>query len=172
MRHSLHLFTLVALLTGLCACSDFGNRTYRYHESIPLRPIVLKLVKTELGNLNGKMAVKVTLDITNPSADKLSLSKERFTLRVGKSREIARDLSLLESLGIETISFKPSEEASISTQFILTEPELRERLCLIVDRQRKGDRETLVLIEVKRQGTPPLPVSGEWRVMRSSNWNN
>jgi len=164
------LLTTLAILV-LTACSDYSNRMYRYNDGVPLKPFVLKLVKTEYSNKDGKVVLKVSLEAINRSTEKNNISRNRFALRVGKSREVARDHTFLESLGIETISFGPGEDATVTIPFVLSPDSLEQKIALIVDRQKNNSGETLSLIEVK-DGHPPKspPIEGEWRTARSARW--
>ena len=157
-------------LFGLTGCTDFFNRVYRYDEEIPLKPFVMKLVKTEYAKINGKWVVKTFLEITNKSPDKNSLSRNRFVLRVGKSQEAARDRSMIEELGFEVVPFAPDEKILLTISFGLSDEEIQQRLTLIVDRQVRGKRQYLTLIQVKDSSSPKTLPEGEWRTARSSSW--
>jgi len=162
------LFLSGALLTS---CADFSNRVYRYGEEVPVQPFVLKLTQTEYGLQDNQLVLKLTLQAANRSNDENNLSRNRFVLRVGQSREIKRDLTFLESLGMETISFKKGEDATVTVSFVLSQDSLQEKFALIVDRQPKDGRELLTLIQVKDASPPKsLPTQGEWRIARSTRW--
>ncbi|MBI4027018.1 MAG: hypothetical protein HY360_18685 [Verrucomicrobia bacterium] len=158
-------------LLGLAGCSGSSERVCRFGEEASLPPFVLKVVKAEYGDDGDKIALKISLEAANRSSDKNSLSRNRFALRVGKTREVERDRTFRESIGLETISFDPNETATVTVSFVLSKDALDQRLALIVDRQEKNGKERLTLIEVK-DGSPPknLPAKGEWRVVRSARW--
>jgi hypothetical protein len=166
-----YLFWPIALATMLAGCGDFSNRTYRYNEEIPLAPFVIKLTQVKYGAVDGNMIITVSLDVTNKSPDRNNLSRNRFTLRVGQSGEVARDKTFLEVFGVDTISFVPGENATVNVPFVVSDDALNQRLALIVDRQTKNGRERLTLIEVKGGSRPKnLPAAGETRVTRSTRW--
>ena len=175
------LLCFITVLAGLTGCGDYSNRVYRYHDEIPLRPFVLQLTQTEYGLKDGKVVLKISLHVTNKSPEKNNLSRNRFTLRVGPpavalakagpTREVTRDLTFLENLGIETVSFGPGEDAVVKAPFVLEKDALDQPLALIVDRQEKNGKERLTLIEVKKSSPPKNPpVEGEWRTTRSARW--
>lgn len=169
MKSKIVLVMMISLL-GLTSCTDFFNRAYRYNDEIPLKPFVMKLVKTEYGKIDGKWIVKVSLEITNKASDKNTISRNRFTLRAGPSQEVSRERNLIEELGFETVAFGPGETVLLTIPFVLSEDELQQKLALIVDRQTRKGREYLTLIQVKDASAPKKLPEGEWRTARSSAW--
>ncbi len=172
MRHFIWFCFPIALF-GLIACGDFSNRVYRYGDEIPLRPFVIQPTRTEYGIKNDKLVLKVLLHVTNKSPEKNHLSRNRFTLRVGEFREVERDRTFLEALGVETVSFVPGEDGAVTVVFVLPQDALDQQIALIVDRwqKKKDDRERLTLIEIKKGSPPKNPlVKGEWRTTRSARW--
>ena len=168
----------LCLFLGLFAClvflgcADFFNRTYHYREEIPLKPFVVKLLRTDYSLKQGQLILKVTLNIANRSSEKNSFSRNRFVLRVGATQEVQRDPTLLEMLGADNVFFVPGEEAALTVAFVVPQDSLNQSLALIVDRQQKRGREQLTLIRLKnRPGPKNLPAEGEWRSVHSAGWN-
>lgn len=161
-----------ALLLVLAGCADFGNRAYRCGDAIPLKPFLLKVVKTEWGVRGDHLVLKVSLEAVNRSAERQNLSRARFVMRMGSAREMARDLNLVERVGLDTAVFAPGETAEMVLPFTLPRSALDQPLALIVDRQpsKKGG-ERLTLVRLKGAAAPAaLPAEGEWRVTRSIRW--
>src|SRR3989338_1606490 len=142
------IFSTILILSLLVAgCGDFFNRVYRYDDKIPLKPFVMKFVKTEYGKVDGKWIVKASLEITNKASDKNTISRNRFTLRAGESKEVSRERNLIEELGFETVAFGSGETVLLTIPFVLSENEIQQKLALIVDRQTRKSREYLTLIQ-------------------------
>ncbi len=102
--------TALILLVG---CADYANRTYRYGEEVPVKPFVFKLEKVEYAVKDQTVILKAFLEVSNRSQDKNTLSRQRFSLRVGKDREVARDSTFLEAIGVDTTGFSPGESATL-----------------------------------------------------------
>lgn len=182
------------LLFGLTACRDFSNRAYRYDDEIPLKSFVIQVTRTEYGIKRDKLVLKVRLRAANRSPVKNDLSRDRFSIRAGASpnalssapstllpisehpasgqtREVTRDKTFLEDLGIETVSFNPGEEGVVTVAFVLPPDSLNQPIALIVDRRQEKGKERLTLVEIKKASPPRIPlVEGNWRATSSARW--
>ncbi|MCC7519673.1 MAG: hypothetical protein IT578_10875 [Verrucomicrobiae bacterium] len=162
-RHVALLLAFVAFT--LIGCADFRHRTYRCGEAAPVRPYAFVLREAEAALRDGRVRLRVRIEVTRHSSEPGALSRDRFALRVGRDAETLRDRNLVERLGFEAVRFAPGQTVSIVLPFTLSHDALTLPLRLVVDRQadRRG-RERLTLLEVKRNGRPPvLPANGEWR---------
>ncbi len=160
------------LVLALAGCVDFANRAYRCGDSIPVRPFLLKVLKTEWEVRGDRLVLKVSLEAVNRSAERQNLSRARFVMRIGSSHEVGRDLNLIERFGAESAAFAPGETAELVLPFTLPRSALDQPLALIVDRQpSKKGAERLTLVRLKSAAAPAaLPAEGEWRVTRSTRW--
>lgn len=157
----------------LAGCADYANRTYRYAEEIPVKPFVFKLKKTEYHAHDQTVEIKIFLEVSNHSTDRTSLTRQRFTLRVGSKRELTRKITFLESLGSDAVRFSPGEQIDLVLPFTLTKEDLLQNLALIVDRRElKTGKTQWTLIQVKDGSFPgSFPPSNDTRVVRSAHWN-
>lgn len=164
---------LILTAIGLVACTDYYNRTYRYHDEIPMAPFAVKLERAEFGMVEGRMALKMFLHLANRSTSQQALTSNQFILRVGKSREIVSGPGQPGSTSETVVSLDPGKEADVVVPFAVSRPDLDERLDLILGwadaKARKHRRQTL--IEIKKAGPPRnLPREGEWLVLQSARW--
>ncbi len=165
-------FLYCFIFFGLVACDDFFNRTYGYHEEIPLKPFVIKLTQTEYQAVGEKAALKIYLAITNKSSSENRLPRNRFILRIGLSREIIQNPTFLKTTETDTILFTPGKNTVVIVPFLLSKNDLKQKLTLIVDRQKKDGKERLALIDVKDSSPPKsIPKIGEWSTAHSPQWD-
>lgn len=162
---------VVILALVAAGCADFHNRVYRYGEEVPAKPFSFALRDVEYAARDGRLHLRVRVEVANRSGVANSLIRDRFTLRVGRDVEIPHDRSLLESVGLNDVRFKPGETDLLTIPFTLDRNALDQRLCLIVDRQTdRAGRVRLSLVEAKRGGPPQAPPTDAWRRMTSAQW--
>lgn len=159
------------LAFAVAGCADFRNRTYRYGETVPAKPFSFALRYVEYATRDGRLQLRACVEVANRSGEPHSLSRERFTLRVGRDLEIPHDPTLLEKVGWGGMRFKPGETDLLTIPFALDRNAFDQRLCLIVDRQTdRAGRARLSLIEVKRAGPVRTPPTESGRRMTSARW--
>jgi hypothetical protein len=173
MRRPVALPFLLAAL-ALAGCGELRHRTFRYGEAAPVRPFAITLRDAEVAPRDGRILLRVRIEVANRSVEPATLSRERFVLRVGRDTDLPRDRNLAERVGFDTARFAPGESATLVLPFTLTRDSLRLPLRLIVDRRSSSSRdgrEALTFLEVKRAGAPAsLPPEGGSRRVASSRW--
>ncbi|MFZ4694058.1 MAG: hypothetical protein ACOYMV_02940 [Verrucomicrobiia bacterium] len=164
---------LLALAAAVFAgCADFRHRTFRFGEPAPVKPFSITLRDAEYALRDGRLLLRVHVEVANKSGERQSLARDRFTLRVGRDTELRRDLNLIERVGLDTARFEPGEIAILTLPFTLTVDALAMPIRLVVDRQPlKGGGERLTLLDVKHAARPAsLPAHGEWDRVSSAHW--
>jgi hypothetical protein len=169
MKFCLRIQLILLSSLVLLGCSDYYHRTYSYDQTVPVKPFSMKISKVDYGNKDGKLILKVHLHIKNETPKTEAISTSRFRLRIGKTHEV--DSNLPENSALNSTSFNVGEDGEVVIPFTLPQEAWSERLVLIVDRQRKKEKELLTLVEVKNCSTPKKLADGEWRTVQSSCWD-
>jgi hypothetical protein len=168
-----YLFFCLLVAAGLTACADYYSRTYRYRDEIPMSPFAVKLLRSELGMVDGRVTLRMILHLSNRSAERQSLAWGQFAIRIGRTREQSCDQGGSEPSAREAVSLEPGKETDVAVPVVVARPDLDQRLDLVLGwsdaKPRKHPMRTLIV--VKKAGAPrSLPREGEWRVLDSENW--
>lgn len=166
------LLALAAVAVAVAGCADFRHRTFRFGEPAPVKPFSITLRDAEYALRDGRLLLRVHVEVANKFGERQTLARSRFTLRVGRDTEMQRDLSLVERVGLDTARFEPGEIAILTLPFTLTVDALAMPIRLVVDRQPlKGGGDRLTLLDVKHAARPAsLPAHGEWDRVSSARW--
>jgi hypothetical protein len=165
-------FLLALAAAAVAGCADFRHRTFRFGEPAPVKPFSITLRDAEYALRDGRLLLRVHVEVANKSGERQALARSRFALRVGRDTELQRDLNLVERVGLDTVRFEPGEIAILTLPFTLTVDALAMPIRLVVDRQPlKGGGERLTLLGVKHAARPAsLPARGEWDRISSAHW--